>query len=283
MSQDLPLSGVRVVSVAVNLPGPLAAARLCELGAEVIKVEPPTGDPLASMAPQWYQDLASGQTVVRLDLKSAEQRATFESELSWADVLITAMRPSASARLGLDKLAQQFPALSLVEIVGHDGEFVEVPGHDLTYQAAHGTLTPPTMPTVPVADVVGAERAVSAALLALMGRARTGRGECRRIVLEEAAADAGAAVRYGLMGPGTPLGGAIPSYGIYASADGHVALGALEPHFRDRALALLGAKHRQDQLASAFVTRTTADWEGLAADADIPLVGIYMQAKGEPA
>lgn len=62
-------------------------------------------------------------------------------------------------------------------------------GHDLTYQATHGTLQPPTMPTVPVADMLGAERAVSEALAALIATAKSGTGQVRRVVLEEAATD----------------------------------------------------------------------------------------------
>nr|WP_253805140.1 MULTISPECIES: CoA transferase [Nocardia] len=266
----MPLAGVRVVSLAINLPGPLAVARLCALGAQVIKVEPPTGDPLASAAPRWYADLVSGQTVVRWDLKVPDQRALFDRELAQSDLLVTAMRPSATKRLGLHDIGRRFPELSIVEIVGHDGELAEAPGHDLTYQAAHGTLTPPTMPTVPVADLLGAERAIAAALLSLMNRQRTGRGESRRIVLEDAAADAGAAVRHRLMGHDAPLGGADPAYGIYSTADGHVAVAAIEPHFRARLTAAVGATTREE-LEQVFRARPTAHWVSLATRKDIPI------------
>ena len=60
---------MHVVTTALNIPGPVAAARLRELGATVTKVEPPGGDPLALAAPDWYRELAAGQEVVRLDLK----------------------------------------------------------------------------------------------------------------------------------------------------------------------------------------------------------------------
>lgn len=63
-----PLAGVTVVSLAVNLPGPVATARLASMGATVVKVEPPTGDPLRSVVPSWYDELASDQEVVSLDL-----------------------------------------------------------------------------------------------------------------------------------------------------------------------------------------------------------------------
>ncbi|MFE5286725.1 CoA transferase [Nocardia sp. NPDC056611] len=268
-----PLAGVEVVSLAVNLPGPLAAARLAELGAQVIKVEPPTGDPLAAAAPQWYEHLVANQQVVTLDVKQDADRAKLDELLATADLLITSMRPSALARLVLAQPQQRFPELSLIEIIGHADE-PEVPGHDLNYQAVHGTLTPPHMPKVPIADMLGAERAVSTALAALVRRATTGAGQPYRVALEEAAARAGDAVRYRLMGDGAVLGGAFPGYGIYECADGHVALGAVEPHFFLGALATFGADGTHEAFRKAFADQTIAELETIAAREDLPLNGI---------
>ena len=112
-----PLAAVTVVSLATNLPGPVAAARLVSLGASVVKVEPPAGDPLGMVVPSWYDELIAGQEVITLDLKDPGGRSTLETELTSADVLLTSMRPSASARLGLvDAVARH--GLVLVEIVG---------------------------------------------------------------------------------------------------------------------------------------------------------------------
>ena len=69
------VAGVGVVSLAVNLPGPLAVARLASMGASATKVEPPSGDPLQAVAPSWYEELAAGQEVVTLDLKSPAGRS----------------------------------------------------------------------------------------------------------------------------------------------------------------------------------------------------------------
>ena len=151
MQDRPPLAGVRVVSLAVNLPGPLAAARLRELGATVTKVEPPSGDPLASGAPRWYSSLTAGQHIVSLDLKDSGDRAKLDELLAEADLLITSMRPTALKRLELSRPHERFPRLSLIEIVGRAGDLAERPGHDLNYQAAQGTLTPPHMPKVPIA------------------------------------------------------------------------------------------------------------------------------------
>ncbi|PQM48326.1 hypothetical protein C1Y40_01440 [Mycobacterium talmoniae] len=91
------------------------------------------------------------------------------------------------------------------------------------------------------------------------------------MVLEEAAARAGDAVRYRLMGEGAALGGAFPGYGIYECADGYVALGAIEPHFFTRTLTAFGADGTHESLRAAFAVKTTAELEDIAQHLDIPL------------
>lgn len=265
------LVGVSVVSLAINLPGPLAAARLAEFGAAVTKVEPPAGDPLATAAPEWYGALLRGQTVVTLDLKDCADRAKLDEVLAEADLLITSMRPSALGRLGLDALQRSFPQLCVVEIVGYDGEEAEMPGHDLNYQAGQGTLTPPGMPKVPIADMLGAERAVAAALAALIARTNSGVGQRHRVVLEHAASWAGDAVRYRLTGEGAILGGALPGYGIYPCADGYVALGAIEQHMFARTMATFGVDGSRAGFEQAFGALTIEQLTTMAVGADLPL------------
>src|SRR5690606_20205433 len=98
-----------------------------------------------------------------------------------ADILITSSRPSALARLGLDakNLRKTYPRLCHVAIVGESGKRAEHAGHDLTYQARHGLVDPPSMPKALVADTAGAERAVSAALAMLYAREKTGKGSVK--------------------------------------------------------------------------------------------------------
>ncbi|MCQ9165373.1 CoA transferase [Arthrobacter sp. STN4] len=274
-----PLAGVVIVTLAINLPGPVAASRLAMLGAKVIKVEPPQGDPLQGAAPSWYSELVTGQEVIRLDLKDPAGRSGFLARLAQADVLLTAMRPSAFARLRL--LADlQFHNTALVEIVGHDGPLAEQPGHDLTYQAAHGTLLPPALPLVPVADLLGAERAVSATFAALRQRDHGARNVHERVSLDDAAHSAAAGVRHGLTSPGSVLGGATPSYGIYETADGYIAVAALEPHFVNRLSALVG--RTRDELARGFAARTTEYWTALGLAHDLPLAAVARPGVGTP-
>ncbi|MEV8194960.1 MULTISPECIES: CoA transferase [Rhodococcus] len=268
------LDDVHIVTLALNLPGPLAAQRLHQLGARITKVEPPAGDPLVAVAPNWYSELTTGQDITVLDLKNPDSRSRLDEMLNSADLLMTAMRPSATERLGLTETNSRFPHLGHIEIIGYDGTSEDVAGHDLNYQAAYGTLTPPLMPTVPIADMLGAERAVTAAVLLLLERIATGRGGHRRVVLDHAAQAAGAAVRHRLTGTGAPLGGALPSYRIYRAADGYVALGALEPRFAERVAALLGQEVTHEALETFFGTQTVDDCEHLAVKADIPLTRI---------
>lgn len=264
-----PLDGVRVVSLAVNLPGPLAAARLTSMGAAVTKVEPPTGDPLALVAPTWYTELVGGQEVVRLDLKDPADRAALEDRLAGVDVLLTSMRPSALERLGLPESVERH-GLLLVEVIGYDGDRAEEAGHDLTYQASRGMVAPPTMPLVPMVDVLGSERAVSATLAGLRVRESLGAAVHERVVLDEVADDAAASLRHGLTGPGAVLGGALPGYAIYATSDGYVAVGAIEPHFAARLAEHVGST--RSELETAFASRPSAYWEQLGREHDVPVV-----------
>lgn len=268
---DLPLVGVRVVSLAPNLPGPLAAARLQAMGATVTKVEPPTGDQFSRVAPDWYAELVAGQEVVTVDLKDPGGRAALETRLAGADVLLTSMRPSALARLGLPESAERH-GLLLVEIVGYDGDREEEAGHDLTYQAVRGTLQPPAMPPVPWVDVLGSERAVSATLAGLRRRDAAGGSVRERVVLDDVAHDAAAAVRHRLSTPGAVLGGGLPAYGVYATADGHVAVAAIEPHFARRLASAVGST--REELAAAFAGGTNEHWEALGRSLDIPIAAV---------
>ncbi len=275
-SPDAPLAGVRVVTTAVNIPGPVAAARLHDLGADVTKVEPPTGDPLRAVSPGAYAELAGGQVVVPLDLRSAKGRAALGEHLAVADLLLTSSRPISLARLGLDReeLHGRYPRLCHVAVVGATGAAADRAGHDLTYQATAGTLSPPHLPVVLAADLAGAERAVSEALALLLGRAGTGVGGYREVSLRDACAELARPRRWGLTAPDGPLGGALPAYRLYATTDGWVALAALEPHFLARTLSGLGVTGSATELEALFRTRTAGEWEAFGVAHDIPLAAV---------
>ncbi|MBA3331318.1 MAG: CoA transferase [Actinobacteria bacterium] len=272
-----PLAGVTAVTLAVNTPGPVAAARMRELGAEVTKVEPPAGDPLELVSRSWYQELRAGQTIVRLDLKTKGGRAELGGLLEGADVLLTSHRPAALERLGLAwvGLHARHPRLVQVAIVGHGAPDQHVAGHDLTYLAARGLLAPPELPRTLIADLGGAERAVSAVLGLLLARERGEEAGYFEVALAEAADSFAAPLRHGLTAPGGVLGGGLPVYGLYRAREGWIALGALEPHFQEglrNGLEL--AELTREGLEQAFAARVAEEWEAWARTRDLPLEAV---------
>lgn len=271
------LDGIRVVSMALNLPGPAACARLRELGASVAKVEPPSGDPMQQYNAGWYARLHAGMEVERVDLKTEAGKASMEERLAAADVLVTAQRRSALERLGLDggSLAARHPRLCHVAITGHGPPDEDIAGHDLTYLAAHGLVRPPHMPATLFADMAGSERAVSTALAMLIARIRTGRGGSRSVPLEEAARALAAPLREGLTRPDALLGGGYAAYNLYAARDGWIAVAALEPHFARRlAQALALETLTPESLRGRFAAEGAGHWERWAREHDLPIVAV---------
>ena len=271
------LRGTQVLVLAVNVPGPAAAARLQELGATVVKVEPPEGDPLAKANQDWYKALISGQKVIRLNLKEAGDRTRLDTLLGESDLLLTATRPAALERLGLGwpELHPRYPRLSQTAIVGYPAPKENVPGHDLTYLARLGLLTPPELPRTLLADLAGAERTVSASLALLLAR-ELGQGTgYAQVPLAEAAAFFAEPLRYGITAPGGMLGGGLSSYNLYRARKGWISLAVLEPHFRQKLLDELGLQTaNHEELTSVFLTRTAEEWQTWAAERDLPIAAL---------
>jgi alpha-methylacyl-CoA racemase len=272
-----PLADFRVLTLAVNLPGPLAAARLRRLGAEVVKVEPPRGDALAAARPAWYRALHEGVEVLTLDLKDHGARDRLEDLLGGSDLLLTASRAASLARLGLawEELHARHSDLCQVAIVGYPPPHEDVPGHDLTYQAQAGLVAPPELPRTCLADLAGAERAVSVALALLLTRERGQGAGLAWVSLAEAAQDFAEPLRQGVTAPGEILGGGSPAYNLYRAREGWVALAALEPQFWQGLVQELGlSSPGRRELEDVFRTRTATEWEAWAAERDLPLVAV---------
>ena len=243
------------------------------MGARVEKVEPPTGDPFEAFRPAWYARLNEGMSVHRLDLKGDAGRAALHALLASADLLVTAQRPSALARLGLgaDALAK-FPRLCHVAITGHAAPDEEKPGHDLTYCAEAGLLTPPSIPATLYADMAGAERAVTTALALVFARDRGGAARAAAAPLADAALDLARPLAEGLTTPGALLGGGFAGYNLYQAKRGWVAVAAIEPHFASRLASALGIEELStDRLAARFVERDADQWEDWAKERDLPI------------
>ena len=113
------LAGTRILSLALNLPGPAALMRCRRMGATCVKLEPPSGDPMGVYNPAAYEELHKGVTVRTADLKAEAGQQILHAELAKAHVLLTSFRPSALAKLGLgwQQLHARHPALSQVAIV----------------------------------------------------------------------------------------------------------------------------------------------------------------------
>jgi len=173
-----PLEGVRVLSLALNLPGPAALLRCRRMGATCLKLEPPGGDPMGLYNRPAYAALHEGIEIRALDLKTEAGQQQLHAELASTDVLLTSFRPSALAKLKLDwaTLQARHPSLSQVAIVGAPGERAEEPGHDLTYLAESGLVTGTELPPTLYADMGGALLASEAVLKAMLLRSRKAGG-----------------------------------------------------------------------------------------------------------
>jgi len=266
-----PLSAFSVVSLAQNLPGPVALAMLVAEGVTATKIEPPSGDLLRVASPSWYEDLHRGIEVHTLDLLGSAEKASLRTMLMEADLLITSQRPSALLRLGISaaSLVEINSRLCWVEIVG-DIHAPEVPGHDLTYQMDAGLAGPPAMPLTLVADLGGAGDAARAGLALLLGRERGSEDRHRTVGLKQAAEAFAAPVRYGLTRPGGALSGAFPGYKIFALRNGWAAVAAIEPKFAAKFLEATG-----DDPAGFLASRTVAEVNILAKSKDLPISTAY--------
>ena len=263
------LDGIHVVTMAQNVPGPLAVARLRQAGARVTKVEPPAGDPLLALAPTWHAELHEAIAVERLDLKAEGGRARMDALLRDADLFVTSHRPSALARLALDPdtLCARVPRLRMLRIVGSVRD-PELPGHDLTYQAAAGLLGD-GMPRTVLADVMASERAHAAALALL----RRPPGAVEDVGIVESLAPLVAPLHHGLTAPHGPLGGSRPGYRTYAAREGRVAVAALEAHFERALWAQLDLPPGTDASAR-FRERSADEWEAWALARALPIVAV---------
>lgn len=292
------LQGVRVLSLALNLPGPAALMRCRQMGATCVKLEPPApaaappgtrGDPMGQYNPEAYRQLHEDVQVLTADLKTEAGQQVLHQELARTDVLLTSFRPSALEKLQLQwpSLQARYPALSQVAIVGASGAQAQVPGHDLTYLAEQGLVPGLELPATLFADMSGSVMASEAVLQAVLARSLHGGGSAQPqgVYLEVALADAAAYLalprQWGLTRPGGAVGGAHAGYNVYPCRDGRVAVAALEPHFaaalceaaglapqaRD---AMLDAGTRQ-AIAAFFLTRTRDQLDRLASQHDLPL------------
>jgi crotonobetainyl-CoA:carnitine CoA-transferase CaiB-like acyl-CoA transferase len=263
----LPLSGVRVLAVEQYGAGPFGSLHLADLGAEVIKIEPPEGgDVSRATGPhflgegdsQFFQTFNRNKKSVALDLKNAAGRAQFERLVRSADVVLNNLRGDQPAKLGLTRaaLAPLNPRLVCghLSAYGRDNERAAWPGYDYLMQAECGFMDltgepegPPSRMGLSIVDYLSGVTLAVGLLAALVGAMKTGQGRDVDVSLFDVA-------MFQLTYPATwYLNGGhrttrqarsahpatVPCQ-LFASADGHVMVMCMTPKFWDLLLAELG-------------------------------------------
>jgi crotonobetainyl-CoA:carnitine CoA-transferase CaiB-like acyl-CoA transferase len=250
------LSGLKVLDLSRHLPGPLSSLLLVDLGASVLKIEPPVGDEMRVIGPIgargrsiYFEAVNAGKVSLKLDLRAEADKARFLELASEADILLESFRPGTLERLGLGHgmLLKRNPRLIYLGLSGFGatGPRRGQAGHDNNYLSLNGALAGsgladlPVFFDPPVADVTGSMMATIAMLAAVNRRAKTGKGCFLDMSLADSVmplisfplagldAGRGAPVREGEL-----LNGGAARYRVYRCADGKFAtLGAVEPKF----------------------------------------------------
>lgn len=277
-----PLRGIRVVDMSRYLPGPCLTRVLADMGAEVLKVEPPSGDLARWMPPHvdgfnaLFASLNAGKRFVGIDTRKPEGVALVRELLKDADVLVESWRPGILARMGLspESLLEAFPRLIVVSMSGYgqDGPLRDRVGHDINYIARAGVLGqcgpqdgPAAIPGGQVADIGGGSMsAATGVLAALLERHSTGRGRHLDISLERGAlgfatyALANTAAGSDEARGGGTLTGGLPCYRCYrCEGGGQLAVGALEQKFWS---ALCARIERPDLASDGYASGERGAW-----------------------
>jgi crotonobetainyl-CoA:carnitine CoA-transferase CaiB-like acyl-CoA transferase len=302
----LPLEGIKIIDLSMYLPGPLGTQMLADFGAEVIKVEPLTGEwgrwlnPFLGDQGALFYQVNRNKKSLTLNLKSETGKEIFTHLVQESDVLVEQFRPGVMDKLGLgyEDLSKINPRLIYCSVTGygHTGPFKYVAGHDLNYLSTagitglNGDADKPVMSGVQTADIGGGSlHAVIAILLALMARNITGRGQfCDVAMLDGAISFLPYCL--GEWSSGTlpkrgkeVLNGGYACYRLYRTADGgYVSLGAVEEKFWQGFCEKLGYPQyvecqwetsKQPEIIAAIEarmeTRTRQEWVDFFAEDDI--------------
>jgi crotonobetainyl-CoA:carnitine CoA-transferase CaiB-like acyl-CoA transferase len=298
----LPLAGIKVVDFSALIPGPFATAILSDLGADVIKVEPPRGDSGRSLLPAVFHATNRNKRSIALDLKHPDARPVIERLARWSDIVIESNRPGVSARLGIDYagLSALNPRLIYCSLsgFGQNGPWRNKPGHDIGYVGASGGLSypgswlgKPARSSIPIADMQGGSFGAIAILAALHERDRTGKGAELDLSLYDASLFC-AALRHGIAEHTDPRAHIWPVNDLFETADGSVLiLGIVEQHFwesfraavTDLEPALADPKFDTDAsrrkhgdelsrlLKQLFLKKTAREWHDLLEPKDVPV------------
>jgi len=306
------LAGIRVLDLSQYLPGPHLTMTMADHGADVIMVEPRngTGEPTRAMGTRakdgasiWFRNIARGKRSLALDLKDAAQKETFLALADEADVIVEAFRPGVATRLGIDydAIAARNPRIVYCSIsaFGQDGPYRDKPAHDLAVQALVGTADlsrgsddKPAMPNLVAADMASSLTALSAILMALLAREKTGKGDFIDIAMYDSLIAWTPNIAGTVFGEDrAPVPRQMRNYGgqamnrLYETKDGgHIALAGNERKFCEHLLAALGRPDlaslaaeepgpSQQKLIDFFVetfrSKARAEWESFLEKIDL--------------
>jgi len=304
-----PLKGVRVLSLAEQLPGPIATRLLGELGAEVIQLERPgTGDPQRTANPWLFRSAALGKKSVTLDLKRPAALAAAKRLASRADVLVEGYRPGVMKRLGLGyedtKAANPRIVYCSISGYGQDGPARDLAGHNINYEALAGYIDPYVdldspytyFPSgAPFGDLMAGAMAVTGILAGLRQAEREGVGAYLDLSITDALVfGLGHVFTHSLNDTAAGWAKREAGYGLFRTTDGMIALGiAHEDNFWDamcRALGLedlLGIKHSarmaraaelKPLLAEHFSKQPTQHWVDVLGRSNVPCSAVNRLA-----
>ena len=293
-----PLAGMLVVDLTRYLPGAFASRELLRLGARVVRLEQPDGDPMRGVSRAWNEALNAGKESVAIDLKTDLPFA--QALLARADVILEGFRPGVAERLGVgpDDVPETAVYCSITGF-GAEGAHAARAAHDVNYLGWAGVLedTAPSLPPIQPADLAaGALGAVTEVLAALLERERTGRGARLTISMTHGSHRL---VAHRVGGDPLPrfLTGGLACYRIYATADArHLTVGALEPKFFARLCELVdrpelaagqfdpdGQNQLAAELAAVFEARSLAEWLQLFDGEDVCVGPVATLAEGAAA
>jgi crotonobetainyl-CoA:carnitine CoA-transferase CaiB-like acyl-CoA transferase len=309
------LSHCTVVDLTTQLPGPYGSMLLADFGADVIKVEPPAGDPLRAF-PGMFASVNRGKRSLAVNLKTETGRTLLARLFERADVVLEGFRPGVAERLGADYAAARRVNPDIVYCAisgfGQQGPYRDRAGHDINYLALGGLLGQaercgrrPSVPPLLISDLASGLYAAVAILAALMHRDRTGEGGYIDLSMTETVlawmAPEMARAAGEAQPPDRPLLGELPHYGVFETADGgFISLGIVyESHFWQRLCDTLGLEawrdlttmermaHKEEireKLEAIFLTASRAEWDRRLQAADVPCGPVYdlKEAAADP-
>ena len=301
-----PLSNLTVLDLTVNTPGPFCSMILSDLGARVIKVEPPGGDPLRQSSAPMFAGMNRGKESISLNLKSDGDRDILLRLVERTDIVLEGSRPGVAQRLGADydAISVRNPRIVYCSIsgFGQEGPWKNVPAHDVNYLAIGGYMGAQTAiegrpwpPAILISDVASGMYAAISVLAGVVSRASTGEGVYIDLSMTDAVLSLVGIEAQGALGSddegNTPNVTVIPTYGLFACADGRwLSLGIVhEDHFWQRLCDVAGlgdisgltfdqrverAGEIKTRLEMTFAKRPSAEWERDLMAVDVPAITV---------